>query len=337
MTVGTLQGSLRRIGRILCAAALAAVTLLPLEAAAQMWNFYTYIPVPSNSAPQANMKLADEMAKVTNNSLKIRVHLGGTLQINATNIGAAVADNIVQMADDGMVAGVMPVGDLVRVPLLVRDINEFHTAFATVRPYIERAYDKRGITFLGVYSWPQQTLFSRKKLTSLEDLNGQKCRVSSPEMGEVIKRFNGTAITMSTPEVSTALERGVIDCVVSASSGGAMIWKDLLKYNYRLPIGPINSHIIVNKAEFSKLSPVVQGVLRDKADAISQELTNRFLTEEKQRTDKFKEDGMVVTEPTAQEYKDAETRLKAFWDEWARSKGSDTAEAMVKVRASLAR
>ncbi len=310
---------------------------MPQLASAQAWNLYTYMSVPANSAAQANMKLAEEMAKFTNNELKIRVHLGGTLQINAANIGAAVADNVVQMGDDAFMSGAMPIGDLVRLPLMIRDETDLKKALAVMTPYIERGYDKRGIVLLGTYVWPQQTFWSRKKIASLADVRGQKLRTPSPEIGEVVKRLGGVSITMGTAEVSTALERGVVDGSLTASSGGAYMWKDQLKYNYQLPTGHINGHIIANKAEFMKLKPEVQAALKKNASQISENLNKQFLADEKERAVTMAKDGMIFVVPTAAEFAEAEAKVKPYWDEWAKSKGPEAVEALAKVRAALGR
>ncbi|WP_439588335.1 TRAP transporter substrate-binding protein DctP [Hydrogenophaga sp.] len=317
--------------------AVAVGAVLPQLAAAQAWNLYTYMSVPANSAAQANMKLSEEMARFTNNELKIRVHLGGTLQINAANIGAAVADNVVQMGDDAFMAGAMPIGDLLRLPLMIRDESDLQKALAVMTPYIERGYDKRGIVMLGTYVWPQQTFWSRKKIASLADVRGQKLRTPSPELGELTRRLGGVSITMGTAEVSTALERGVVDGSLTASSGGAYMWKDQLKYNYQLPTGHINGHIIANKAEFMKLKPEVQTAMKQKATEISENLSRQFLLDEKERAVTMAKDGMVFVVPTAAEVSEAEAAIKPYWDQWAKSKGPEAVEALAKVRAALGR
>ncbi len=46
-----------------------------------------------------------------------------------------------------------------------------------------------------------------------------------------MRRFGGTSITMSAPEVPSALDRGVVDGIFTAGVG-AVLWKDLLKYGY---------------------------------------------------------------------------------------------------------
>jgi TRAP-type C4-dicarboxylate transport system substrate-binding protein len=43
-----------------------------------------------------------------------------------------------------------------------------------------------------------------------------KLRVAQPEQGELVRRFGGVSITMSAPEVPSALDRGVVDGIFTA-------------------------------------------------------------------------------------------------------------------------
>ena len=58
---------------------------------------------------------------------------------------------------------------------------------------------------LAEYTYPLQVIWGRKKLTSLDDIKGMKLRVAQPEQGEMVRRFGGTSVTISAPEVPSAL------------------------------------------------------------------------------------------------------------------------------------
>ena len=62
-------------------------------------------------------------------------------------------------------------------------------------------------------------------------------------------------MTLGTSEVAAALDRGVIDGVLTASSGYGYVWRDLLKYSYRINVSFIDSLILVNKTAWEKLAP----------------------------------------------------------------------------------
>src|SRR3981081_3632564 len=230
--------------------------------AAEKWDFYVYNPVSTVAAVKGLNTAIAQIEKETGGELSIRLHLGGSLPINTTTITQAVSDDVVQLGDDGYFLGNVPIGGVLRLPMLLRTLADYEKDATIMKPYLEKAFEKKGVLVLGQYLYPFQVAFSSKKLTSLADIKGQKIRVTSPEQGEFIKKLGGIPVTVGAPQVPSALDRGVVDGVLTASTGGGNVWKDLLKFNYRLGINYFNSVIIVNKERFAKLSPDVQSKVR---------------------------------------------------------------------------
>ena len=257
------------------------------HAHAVTWDMYIYNAVATIPSVRDTQKLVDRIDAETNHALQIRLHLGGSLQINVTTITQAVGDGVIQMADDGFFAGSVPLGDLCRLPFLISSQDEYQKIAPIVNRYMEAGYAKRGIVMLGGYVYPVQVPFARKKLTSLADMQGLKMRVTSPEQGEFVKRFGGIPITMGTPEVPAALDRGVVDGAFTASAGAGYPWKDLLKYNYRIGVNYVNSYIIVNKAAFDALPGDVQATLRRVVAESTPGFVSDMLAEEANLTQKI--------------------------------------------------
>ena len=131
----------------------------------------------------------EEIEKATNGELKVRLHLAGTLQISATNITQAVGDNVVQVGDDLFFSGNIPVAGIPRLPMLIQSYEDFAKADAVLKPYIEKAYAAKGSTLLASYTYPKQFIWGRKKISSLDDINGMKLRVAQPEQGEFVRQL----------------------------------------------------------------------------------------------------------------------------------------------------
>ena len=76
----------------------AALLTAPTSAstAAENWNFYMHQSAPNFATSRGAKLLTEEIDKATGGELKVRLHLAGTLQINASNITQAVGDNVVQ-------------------------------------------------------------------------------------------------------------------------------------------------------------------------------------------------------------------------------------------------
>ena len=313
--------------------------LLGIQAAsaATVWDCYVYNPVATVAAVKGVIRLIDKVKQQTNGELQINLHLGGSLPINTTNITAAVADSIVQMGDDGFATGNVPISATLRLPMLLQSDAELAKAMAILRPYLDRDYGKRGIVVLGQYSYPFQVLWGRKKITSLADIKGLKLRVTSVEQGEFIRRFGGVPLTMGPPDVAAALDRGVVEGVLTASSGGGVTWHDLLKYRYGFPTSYVNSTLIVKQEAFAKLPPATQKIVHDAATEEAAWTTAEMNREEDKLTAQYGRDGMVITPASPDDIKLATEKFRPYWDEWAKAHGPEAVEVLGKIRAAVGR
>jgi TRAP-type C4-dicarboxylate transport system substrate-binding protein len=305
--------------------------------AAEVWDCYVDYPVASAPNVQGVQKMLDEIAKQSNGALTIRMHLGGSLPINVTNMSQAVSDNIIQMGDDAFFGGYIPIGSVMRLPMLIQSETDFDKAAAIMQPYIADAYAKKGVVFLGQYTYPQSVPFSHKKLTSVADLKDQKIRPTSPEQGEFLKSFGGISVSFGAPEVPGALDRGVIDGVVTSSAVGGRAWKEMLKYRLDFPIGFGNSNIIVNKDAFDRLSPELQALVRKVVTEQTRWIEDTMEAQDNDATRELAAGGMVTTTATPDEIASAYKLMVPYWDQWAKAKGPVAVEALAKVKAGLGR
>ena len=84
--------------------------------AAEQWNFYMHQSAPNFATSRGAKLFTEEIEKATGGELKVRLHLAGTLQINASNITQAVGENIVQMGDDLFNSGNITVAGIPHPP-----------------------------------------------------------------------------------------------------------------------------------------------------------------------------------------------------------------------------
>lgn len=325
----------RRSALLTLAAAAGALTLPRRAGAAETWKAYTYNSVATVTAAKGLTAIFDAVNAGTKGTFTIRLNLGGTLQISATNITQAVADNIVQLGDDAFFLGSMPIGGITRLPMFIHDMAEYDKVAALLRPALSAECKKKGIVLLGKYVYPFQVFWSRNKLTSLADFAGQKIRVVSPEQAEFVKALGAVPITLGTPEVAAALDRGVVDGVTTAASGYGHIWKDLLKYCYRLDIGYVDSLLIANERAWNKLPKNERDVLGKSVDEITPKTTAAMAEEEQKYFDELAKGGMTITQPSAAEVKEAEAKIRPYWDSWAHERGPDAVALLAKARSAI--
>jgi TRAP-type C4-dicarboxylate transport system substrate-binding protein len=322
---------------VAAAAVCASLALLSTgAAAAETWKFYMHQSAPNFATSRGAKLLTEEIEKATNGELKMQLHLSGTLQIAPSDITKAVGENIVQLGDDLFNSGNIPLAGIPRLPMLVQSYEDFAKAAAVLQPYIEKAFAAKGSTVLAAYSYPMQVVWGKKKLEALDDIKGLKLRVAAPEQGEFVRRFGGTSITMSAPEVPSALDRGVVDGIFTAGVG-AVLWKDLLKYGFLMVVNVNNSYIIANTEAFNKLSPDLQAKLRKVAADIGRWNQETMKTEEAASQKTLGDAGYVLTQAKPAEIAKAVDTMKPYWDEWAKTRGPEVVEALGKVRAALGR
>ena len=289
----------------LAAGSVSAPALLRAQAPTS-WIAYSYVPAATLAPAKVFGEIVERVAKETNGGFQIKYHLGGSLSIKVTDITTAVGDDVIQIGDDGFQQGNAPITGILRLPMLITNAQEFEKAQAIIAA--------------------GQVL-----------VNGQKIRATSPEQIEFLKRFGANGLTVGAPEVPSALERGVVDGVLTANAGGGKVWKDLLKYCYEIGLNFFEANIVVNKEAFAKLPANYRDILTKVVVELSPKMTQMMAQEEGEEKAKRKAEGMIQTTATPDEYKRGAERMASYWDEWAKTKGAETQEALKKVREALGR
>src|SRR6476620_8009500 len=159
-------------------AALAASLAFATPALAVEWNFYHHQSAPLFATSRGAKMLAEELEKSTNGEFKARLHLSGTLQIAPNNITPAVAEGVVQLADDLFNSGNIPLAGIPRLPGLVRSYEEYAKTAEVLRPYLVKAFADKGIVMIGEYTSTLQVVWVLKKHASLVDCKVRDRRVS---------------------------------------------------------------------------------------------------------------------------------------------------------------
>lgn len=207
-----------------------------------------------------------------------QVKLKGPAVLRQMNMGVfdvvhTVADYVV--ADSPALAGL----DL---PALAPNIELARKVADAYRPimaeYLEKDFNAK---LLSIAPYPAQVLFSRVKITGLDDLKGKKIRASGWTTSQFVTALGATGITMSFSEVPQSLQRGVVDCAITGSlSGYSAGWGEVAKYIYPLPIGGWD-HIIgcMNMDTWNSFSSeeqkIIQALIKEKLEDPAWSVTAR--------------------------------------------------------------
>ncbi len=328
---------MRRLGKIAVLLSIAisvALASAPVWAK-DRWTAYTYVSVANSSAGKGLNEMISAIESETDGNFKISLNLGGTLHIKAANITQAVADGIVDMASDYFYLGNVPIGGVLSLPMLIRTEDEWQKAIKVMEPYLKEAFEAQGLVYLGLYRYPEQTIFTSFDLNTAKDLFGKKMRVTSPEQASLIEHFGGSAVTLGGAEVPQALQRGVVDGVLTASAGGAKKWHEFLKTNYRLAMNFGSSVLIANRDAFERLSKEHQQALVKACAVAGPKITENFVIDEQAQQKIQSDKGMKIIDADPADVASAEKAMEKVWSQWAESKGPKAVEALAAVRAAI--
>jgi len=334
------MASLRRV--LTAAAASAAVSLAWAAQAATTWDYYSFTGV-THPITKYQMDFAKEVEKRTNGELKIVVRPAGELPFRATEAVTIAAQGQVQISSAylGFSAGTVPITGLSGLPFLVRDYAELQKIWPIIDKYTKPEYEKLGVKTLFYFSWPPQNLFGNgKPIRTAADFAGRKIRTTDASQGALMSRLGATTVTLTTAEVPVAMERGLVEGVLTANFNlvGAK-WTEFVKWAWygNVNIGGPNFEL-VNLAAYNALPAAV----REKLDQVAAEWGPKMNKEiEAFEVENFKQVGeqfkIEQINPTPETVAEIQGKVATYWDDWAKQVGPSGVEALKEVRAALGR
>lgn len=126
------------------------------------------------------------------------------------------------------------------MPMIAPRVDLAREVSNSYRPVMSAAIADRfdGAKLLALVPYGPQMVFCNTEITNLDDLKGKKIRASGRTTGEFLEALGAQAITLSFNEVPGALQRGVIDCAVTAPlSGYNGGWYEVSTHLYPLAVG----------------------------------------------------------------------------------------------------
>ena len=247
------------------ALATAAAAILAGSAVAQTkWNLPS--PYPVDNPHTVNLAaFAKDVADGSGGKLTIALHPGASL-FKGPDIKRAVATGQAQVGEvlisvhenESAIFGI----DV--VPFLATSFDDAHKLWKASRPAIEQKLGAQGMMVLLGVTWPPQGIFSKKELTTIEDMKGLKWRaynVGTARIGELV---GAQAVTIQAAELPQALATGVVNAFMSSGATGydSKVWETLTHFYDTRAWIPRNI-TLVNKAAFDALDkPTQEAVLK---------------------------------------------------------------------------
>jgi TRAP-type C4-dicarboxylate transport system substrate-binding protein len=302
------------------------------------WKMYLYTGA-INYGTQIMQEFAKDISEQTGGKLKIQVYPAKELPYSATQMPQIIRNRDVEMADGlgGFIAGQLPLVGVFDLPFLITDSEKLKKAWAAASPFLNKSLKKFNARVLFPYAWPAQNLWSTVPIDKLDDIKGKKIRCTNRQQVELIKLLGGSPVTMTTSEVPPAVQRKVIEGVLSAAYAilGAK-WSDFLDYGYVMDLHLAISLIMVNEEAYEELSPEFKKILDETAIKYSNKLLAAMPNEKEQAARKtLAEQGMRIVNATPQEIDRAKSLIRPHWDKWAEQNGPEAEKMLQAVLEAL--
>jgi TRAP-type transport system periplasmic protein len=340
---------MRRVRTVtaLVAVALLAATLLVYAGSAVAkdkvikMRFNHTLPIDSNQDVYAK-KFADMVLEKSGGRIKITVYpasqLGaGTQQMEATGMGAID----IGWGDYSQMEFIEPLCSLSVLPFFFQSFDDLEKIFdGEVGQILDASLIKKGnVRFLAHWWIGGRQMFTKVKLTGFAAAKGIKFR--SPESNlyiNTIKTVGMNPTPVAWPELYTALQSGLVD------AGGCNYDNIVKQQFYKMcPFVWQSSHIvqiggpIINEDRYQALSPELQKVMVDCAQAVAVEQRAAYIADEDKLIAFLKKEGVTVY--PLQDFKDldelSDRFQNGFWGDVVKKVNGE--ELFGKMKAAVGR
>jgi len=304
-----------------------------------VWNL---MPIPSVISTFSMKEIPKRVAKATDGRLII--------QMNQSLVGPMDAPSAMSEGriDGGLVttiffSGEWPYPNVTALPFLIGNDEELkEVTYKILWDVLEKSYHKKyNLVFLGSWIYANQGIWSNRPLKIIEDFKNVKIRGHNYEAALSLKLMGATPITMPWPEVHMALQRGVMDGVITMVA--VMVKSGLYKvtkYANMWPLAPAQPGAwVVNRDTWNRLpedlKPKVKRVMRE----ITDEIFRLGIQEGHQILNDAESEGIKVIYPNAEQIQRGKVMTAPVYKNWINrcKKTGDPGEELIKKVEALLR
>lgn len=281
-----------------------------------------------------------EVEKRTGGKIKITLRPGGELPYKSDSYIRVTGENKVAISGAlvSAVTGDLKAGALTGLPFLFTDMAQLNKVMNILTPYLNDELSAYGAELLYYFPWPPQVLWGKgKAITNISEIQGKKFRSQGVEQAHFLRGQKAIPASVGSPEVSTALQRGVVDGVITAAANlMSSKWYETLNWGYMLNIQTIPSYVVVNKKALNSLPPDIKKTMQEVAAEFNQKLPGDWAKlDEEARVELTQKYKITIKEPSPDEVKRLTEKSSTYWNEWAKEKGGKAPEALNKLKSGL--
>jgi TRAP-type C4-dicarboxylate transport system substrate-binding protein len=334
---------------ILLGVGLALGALAPAQAADKFnWSYLSGIPNTHDFNAKFVIPAFDRIRERTGGNLDIRHVFLPETPFKFPDMLTVIRDGQIEMAGwaPSYTSGTYPALAVVGLPFLLPKLGTMQDSIAVAERIYEtpelaaamnQVLEAHDAMVLAHYFSQPMNFWFLKPVDSVAGMKGLKLRVFTPELAELVTGIDATPVNISSPEVYSALQQGVIDGVVTGIGNmRGPKWSEVLQSGFITNVMMFDFIDIVSKSAFDALPAEYQAILVEemaKADAGLTEYVVASIDEERKA---LAATGFAFADATPEDYAFlrslAEERV---WPGWKERSGAEAAAVFDKIQEQL--
>lgn len=232
------------------------------------------IPGPGSTYSRAVLKIPERIDRATSGRVKITIN---NSLVKGTQLAPSVRDGRAQMS--AVLHPYLSSGDprmgLPHLPGLIESVEEYKLVWDTFygAALADIWLEKWNSVVLAEGAFCTQNLWSKTPIQTIEDFKGKKIRVNNTESAQLLNALGAKPTPIAWGEIPSALQRGLIDGIMSASCAGREHgFGQVTKYLQNWKTGPIVGWaVLVNKNVWAEIPADLQKLVKDEMWALQEE------------------------------------------------------------------
>lgn len=327
----------KSITKWILAGTLLATSAVAVKAADFEWKMFTIYGVADKQTDWMR-GFAKDVHEATGGRLNITVFSGGELPYKGVDVYRALSRRQIELGHSptGFIAPDLPILDAMSMPFVCMNMAKF---FDGALPKIRGTFDaaiseKFGVTPVIHWAMPGQEVWSRVPIKSIKDFDGLKIRTWNQGQVTTLDKLGASSVSITTAEVTPALQRGIIDGAITASvNAAAWNWHEVIKNGYLFDITLSHEVIGANSAALAELPEDVRASFQDVAAKWEAKLKANVLELDEQARAKLADQGVTLTDPSPEDAKALADMTLDIGSSWAEQNGEVAVKLLADIRA----
>lgn len=203
-----------------------------------------------------------EVAKKTENRVKLRIYPGGVLGDETDMLRKMKIGQIQGAAlTSGGLSSMFKEIDVLQIPFLFEKYEEVDHIIKKMESFFRKGFEENGYVLLGWSEGGFLNLMSTVPVSSVADLKKAKVWIweESPMARAIFDEAGVSAIPLSVPDVLVGLQTGMVEVVYAPPTGAISLqWFTKIKYLTDVPLAYMAGGVVVKVETFNRIPQAYQ-------------------------------------------------------------------------------